>query len=440
MTLRQISLSILLFSGINSLALAQSPDQYLEKIYPDLETLYRYLHQNPELSLQEEETSARLADELQQLGFEVTENIGGYGIVGILKNGEGPTLLIRTDMDALPLEEKTGLPYASTKKGVTPDGKETYIMQACGHDVHMSVFIGTAKMLTQFKDQWQGTLMMIGQPAEENGLGAYNMLNEGLFEKFPSPDYAIALHDTPHLPAGSLGYKAGPLMAGVDMMNVIVHGKGGHGAAPHMSIDPIVMSAQMVLAYQTIVSRRIAPTEPAVISVGSINGGFVHNIIPDEVSMQLTLRYYDLETREVLLSNIKKISEHIARAAGMPEDKMPAYWIREPFTPPLINDESLTALMVEVFKENFGEEKVIEVEAEMIGEDFSRYGLQDPQVPLSMFFLGATPSSVFEEAKEKGTEIPGLHSPRFAPQVEPTLKAGVKAMSLFAIEIFNTKQ
>ncbi|WP_143959288.1 amidohydrolase [Litoribacter populi] len=418
-------------------AQAQTQESYLEEIYPEIEELYKHFHQYPELSLQEEKTAAKIADELKNLGFEVTEGIGGYGVVGIFENGDGPTLLVRTDMDALPLEEKTGLPYASKEKGVTGDGKETYIMQACGHDVHMSVILGTARMLMNFKDEWQGTLMMIGQPAEENGLGAYNMLIDGLFERFPYPDYAIALHDTPHLPAGSIGYKAGPLMAGVDMMNVTVHGEGGHGAAPHMTIDPVVMSAQMIQAYQSIVSRRIAPTEPAVVSVGSIRGGHVHNIIPDEVEMQLTLRYYNPEIREVLIENIKKISEHVARSAGMPEDKLPTYWIREPYTPPLINDEELTQLMVGVFKANFEEEKIVEIEAEMIGEDFSRYGIQEREVPISMFFLGATPNKLFEEAKENGKDVPGLHSPMFAPEVEPTLKTGVRAMSVFAMEILR---
>ncbi|MBS9523409.1 amidohydrolase [Litoribacter alkaliphilus] len=417
---------------------AQTQESYLEEIFPEIEELYKHFHQYPELSLQEEKTAAKIAEELKNLGFEVTEGIGGHGVVGIFENGEGPTLLVRTDMDALPLEEKTGLPYASKQKGVTGDGKETFIMQACGHDVHMSVFLGTARMLMNFKNEWQGTLMMIGQPAEENGLGAYNMLNDGLFERFPYPDYAIALHDTPHLPAGSIGYKAGPLMAGVDMMNVKVHGEGGHGAAPHMTIDPVVMSAQMIQAYQSIVSRRIAPTEPAVVSVGSIRGGHVHNIIPDEVEMQLTLRYYNPEIRETLIENIKKISEHVARSAGMPEDKLPTYWIREPYTPPLINDDELTELMVGVFKANFEENKIVEIEAEMIGEDFSRYGIQEPAVPISMFFLGATPNDLFKQAKENGKEIPGLHSPLFAPEVEPTLKTGIKAMSLFAMEIFNS--
>ncbi|WP_291782168.1 amidohydrolase [Cecembia sp.] len=420
--------------------MAQTVDDFVEKIYPELDALYKHLHQNPELSLQEKETAARIALELKNIGYEVTEGIGGYGVVGLLKNGPGPVLLIRTDMDALPMEEKTGLPYASTKKGIGNDGKETYIAHSCGHDIHMSVFIGTAKLMMEYKDSWRGTLMMVGQPAEENGMGAWNMLNDGLYERFPHPDYAIALHDDPFLPAGTLGYKAGPLMAGVDMMNVTVYGEGAHGAAPHKGIDPIVLSAQMIQAYQTIVSRRLAPTEPAVVTVGSIHGGTVHNIIPDAVTMQLTLRSYSPETREELISSVKRISEFYAKAAGLSESKMPSYWIREPHTPALINDDQLTEKMVSVFKKNMGEDKVVEVEAQMIGEDFSRFGLQERQIPISMFYLGANDPVFLEKARKENLDIPGLHSPYFAPIPEPTIRTGVKAMGIFAMDILKNRE
>lgn len=421
-------------------ATAQTVDALIEKIYPELDRFYKHLHQNPELSLQEKETSARIATELRSLGYEVTEGIGGYGVVGVLKNGAGPTLLIRTDMDALPMEEKTGLPYASTKKAISNDGKETYVAHSCGHDIHMSVFIGTAKVMVENKSSWRGTLLMVGQPAEENGMGAWNMMNDGLYQRFPYPDYAIALHDDPFLPAGTVGFKSGPLMAGVDMMNVTVYGEGAHGAAPHTGIDPIVLSAQMIQAYQTIVSRRIAPTEPAVVTVGSIHGGTVHNIIPDEVTMQLTLRSYSSEVREEMISSIKRISENLARSAGLPESKMPTYWIREPHTPALINDYQLTEQMVKVFKANLGEEKVVEVKAQMIGEDFSRFGMQDRKIPITMFYLGANDPAFLKKAKEEGLEIPGLHSPYFAPLPEPTIKTGVKAMSLFAMDILRNNE
>lgn len=418
-------------------AFTQSVDNFVDRIYPELDQLYKHLHQNPELSLQEKETSARIASELKSLGYQVTENVGGYGVVGVLENGAGPVLLIRSDMDALPMEEKTGLPYASTKKGISNDGKETYIAHSCGHDIHMSVFVGTAKMMVEYKNTWSGTLLMVGQPSEENGLGASNMMKDGLYERFPHPDYAIALHDDPFLPAGMLGYKAGALMAGVDMMNVTVYGQGAHGAAPHKGIDPIVLSSQMVQAYQTIVSRTIAPTDPAVVTVGSIHGGTVHNIIPDEVVMQLTLRSYSPAVRELLLTSVKRISENLARAAGLPEDKLPTYWIRDPHTPALINDSELTNRMVNVFQNHFGEENVKEVEAQMIGEDFSRYGLQERMIPITMFYLGASNPVFLEKAKREGLEIPGLHSPYFAPLPEPTIKTGVKAMGMFAMDILG---
>ncbi|UJP64243.1 amidohydrolase [Mongoliitalea daihaiensis] len=416
---------------------SQTIDKFIDTIYPSLDALYKHLHQNPELSLQEKETSARMAQELRALGYEVTEGIGGYGVVGVFKNGVGPTLLIRTDMDALPMEEKTGLPYASTKKAIGNDGKETFVTHSCGHDIHMSVFVGTAKTMMEYRGSWRGTLLLVAQPAEENGMGAWNMLNDGLYERFPHPDFAIALHDDPFLPAGKVGHKIGALMAGVDMMNVTVYGEGAHGAAPHTGIDPIVLSAQMIQAYQTIVSRRIAPTDPAVVTVGSIHGGTIHNIIPDKVDMQLTLRSYSPSVREEMISSVKRISENIARSAGLSEDKMPKYWIREPHTPALINDVKLTNQMIEVFKNSLGEENVVEVQAQMIGEDFSRYGLADRKIPISMFYLGANNSTFLEKATKEGLEIPGLHSPYFAPIPEPTIKTGVKAMSLAAMNILN---
>jgi hippurate hydrolase len=304
----------------------------------------------------------------------------------------------------------------------------------------MSVFVGTAKMMMDYKNSWRGTVLMVAQPAEENGLGAFNMMNDGLYEKFPHPDYAIALHDDPFLPAGTLGYKAGPLMAGVDMMNVKIFGEGGHGAAPHTTIDPIVLSAQIIQAYQTIVSRTLTPTDPAVVTVGSIHGGSVHNIIPDEVMLQLTIRTYSLDVREKIISRIKEISENYARAAGLGKDKMPEYWIREPFTKPLINEAALTDQMVNVFKQNFDDEKVVEVKALMVGEDFSAYGNQERQIPISMFFLGANDPEFLKEAKEKGLDIPGLHSPYFAPVPEPTIKTGIKAMTSFAMDILKNQE
>lgn len=436
-------LSVFLLFSCSYPILAQSPQaiQQVEALtaqnYPELDALYKHLHQNPELSLQEEKSAALMAAELKKLGFQVKEKIGGHGVVGIFKNGAGPTVLIRADMDALPLEEKTGLPYASKARGTNAAGNEVNVMHACGHDIHMTVFVGTAQALIKTKNEWKGTLVMLAQPAEENGLGADMMMKDGLFEFAPKPDYAIALHDNPYLPAGTIGYRAGPLMASVDMMDITVFGQGGHGAAPHTTIDPVVLSAEMIMAFQTIVSRSINPIDPAVVTVGSIHGGTVHNIIPDDVTMQLTLRSYTPEVREQVIANIRRISEHYAKAAGLPDDKMPKISIREPMTPATVNDLALTNRFVSLFKTTFGEKQVVETEPYMVGEDFSRFVMPDNSVPIFMFWLGTLAPETIKNAKEKGEQLPSLHSSRFAPVPEPTIKTGVKAMSVAALNLFN---
>jgi amidohydrolase len=419
----------------------QSPVRQVEsftaKNYASLEALYKKLHQYPELSLQEKNTSAIMAQELKQLGFDVIENIGGYSLTGVLRNGDGPTVLIRTDMDALPLTEATGLPYASEQKGVNAAGQTVSVMHACGHDIHMTVFIGTARALAAHKNIWRGTLVMVAQASEENGMGAAQMFKAGLYEKIPIPDYALALHDHASLPAGKVGYHVGAFMASVDMMDITVFGKGGHGAAPHTTVDPIVLSAQMIMAFQTIVSREINPLEPAVITVGSIHGGTVHNIIPDQVKMQLTLRSYSTAVREQILEAIKKKSYHLAALAGMPDDKMPIISIVEPTIPATINDKALTTTIVQVFQETFGNENVEEVPSSMVGEDFSRFALQGKDVPICMFWLGAADPMKVKQSLEKGTPLPTLHSSTFQPLPEPTIKTGVKAMSAAALYLFK---
>lgn len=437
-----IRILCILFLSLSSI-LAQSPqniqhiDDITGKAYPELEALYKHLHQNPELSLQEEKSAARMAAELKKLGFTVKEKIGGHGVAGVLRNGSGPTVLIRADMDALPLEEKTGLPYASKAKGINAAGNEVSVMHACGHDIHMTVFVGTAQALVKTKDSWKGTLVMVAQPAEENGLGADRMLKDGLFDFAPVPDYAIALHDNSYLPAGTLGYREGALMASVDMMDITVFGQGGHGAAPHTTIDPVVLSAQMIMAFQTIVSRTINPIEPAVVTVGSIHGGTVHNIISDEVKMQLTLRSYSPEVRKKTIEAIRRISENLARSVGLPDSKMPVISIRDPMTPATINDPTLARRIVGLFRTTFGENKVVEVEPNMVGEDFSRFALDNNRVPIFMFWLGTIAPEKVESARTSGTQLPSLHSPLFAPLPEPTIKTGVKAMSLAAINLFQ---
>nr|WP_246440595.1 amidohydrolase [Rhabdobacter roseus] len=435
-------LFLLFLSLIAQGTLAQSTpplrqiDAFIQQQYPSLGTLYKELHQQPELSLQEEKTAARMAAELKSLGFTVKEKMGAHGVVGVLKNGPGPTVLIRTDMDALPLEEKTGLPYASRARGINAAGNEVNIMHACGHDIHMTVFVGTARMLVELKNQWKGTLVMVAQSAEENGFGADLMLKAGLFDFAPQPDFAIALHDNSFLPAGTLGYRAGAFMASVDMMDITVRGQGGHGAAPHTTIDPVVLSAQLILAYQTIVSRSLNPIEPAVVTVGSIHGGTVHNIIPDEVKLQLTLRSYSDEVRQKTHQTIRRLSDNLARAAGLPDDKLPIISLRDPMTPATVNDPALTQRLVGVFKSTFGEDKVVEMEPYMVGEDFSRFAL-DNQVPICMFWLGTLAEETIRNAKEKNEQLPSLHSPYFAPVPEPTIKTGVKAMSVAALNLFS---
>ncbi|MCD9020091.1 amidohydrolase [Parachryseolinea silvisoli] len=403
----------------------------------NLEQLYRYLHEHPELSAQEEKTSARMAQELKQLGFDVVEKIGGYGLAGILKNGDGPVVLIRTDMDALPLEEKTGLAYASKARGINAAGQEVGIMHACGHDLHMSVFIGTARALVHARKHWHGTLVMVAQPSEENGFGAEKMFSNGLYEKIPYPDVALALHNHATLPAGSVGYNPGNFMASVDMMNITVHGQGGHGAAPHQTIDPVVLSAQMILAFQTIVSREINPLEPAVITVGSIHGGTVHNIISDEVKLQLTLRSYSPAVRKQIIASIENKAKHLALQAGLPETKLPEITINEPRVPATINDKDLTLKLVNVFQNTFGKDRVSEVPSAMVGEDFSWFALQQKKVPICMFWLGTAGEEALKTSQQTGKSLSSLHAATFAPTVNPTLQTGITAMSAAALSLLR---
>jgi len=400
--------------------------------YAYLEALYKHLHSNPELSLKEARTSARLARELREVGFEVAEYIGGYGIVGILKNGDGPTVMVRTDMDALPVVERTGVPYASKVRTRDKNENEVGVMHACGHDVHMAVWTGTARTLASMKDQWKGTLMFIGQPAEEIGAGARMMLEAGLFKKFPRPDYALALHCAANLAHGSVAYTEGLAMANVDSVDITVHGKGGHGAAPHTTIDPVVIAARIVLDLQTLVSRETNPVDPAVVTVGSIHGGSKHNIIPNEVKMQLTVRSTKDSVRKHLLDGIRRIAEAAAKGAGAPSPEVainPAE-----FTPALNNDPELTRKTVALFKDVLGAEHVQSRPPMMGGEDFSRYGLS--RVPICLFWLGTIdPQRMAESEKEGAAPLPSLHSDLFAPVPEPTIKTGVLTMSLAVMNL-----
>jgi len=396
-----------------------------------LVSFYKHRHQHPEISLQEKETAAELAAELRKVGFEVTENFGGYGIVGILKNGDGPLILYRTDMDALPMYEKTELEYSSIWK-TEYNGSEVGTMHSCGHDMHMTTWLGTARTLAEMKDKWKGTLMMIGQPAEEIGAGASMMLNNGLYERFGTPDYGLGLHCNPTIQAGKVGVSEGFTMANTESVDIKIFGVGAHGASPHMSIDPVVIASMMVMELQTIVSRNLKPTESAVVTVGAIKGGTKHNIIPDEVTLQLTVRTYKEEVRKMVHKRIKEIARGTALAAGLPEDKMPEVTIPDDFTPANYNDPGLTKQFEQSAKDAIGVDNVIYAEPQMVGEDFACYGKTKEDVPTVLFWLG----TVTNEKIESGN-LPGLHSPFYYPTIETTLKTGISVMSNTLIDLFQ---
>lgn len=395
---------------------------------PSLARLYEELHANPELSLQEVETAARLAAELRGAGLEVTEKVGGHGLVGVLRNGEGPVILVRTDLDGLPVKEQTGVAYASRKVVKDDLGREVPVMHACGHDAHMACFVGTARVMARRRDEWRGTLLMIGQPAEERVLGARLMLRAGLYERFPKPDLALALHCASDMEHGKVGLVEGYALANVDTVEMLIKGVGGHGSMPHLSKDPVVLAAQVVLALQTIVSREVKPGDPAVVTVGSIHGGTKSNIIPDEVRLQLTLRSYEEETRRRLVESIKRIVKAQAESAGMPAEKMPEVTVAEDQTPALYNQPELCGRVRGLFEAALGAERVLAREPVMGGEDFAEFGRTKEKVPLCLFWLGTQAPEAVKAAEAAGTTLPSLHSPFFKPVPEPTLETGVTAM------------
>ena len=406
-------------------------------------TTYRSLHAAPELSHREEKTSAFVASELRKLGFTVTEHIGkyqnsqwsGYGVVAVLKNGAGPTVLVRTELDALPVEEKTGLAYASQVKTKNDAGLDVSVMHACGHDIHMTSFLGTAKMLTELKDRWSGTLIMLGQPAEETGDGANAMLRDNLYANFPKPDFAIALHDKPELETGKVGYTPGYAMASATSIDIKILGVGGHGSAPELTKDPIVVAAQVVMALQTIVSRENSPLDPAVVTVGSIHGGTRYNIIPDEVNLQLTVRTYKEDVRKRILASIERIVKGVALTAGIPADRAPTVKVSEG-TGSTYNDPQLIERLVGSFKRALGDENVVQMPPMMASEDFGYFGM-DHTIPATIFWLGASDPAKVKASRESGVPLPGLHSALFAPVPEPTLRTGVKAMTSAVLDLMK---
>jgi len=431
-----------------SSAAAQNPaiDAKVDQELPSLVSTYKALHAAPELSHHEDKTAALLANELRGFGYEVTEHVGkypnpqwqGHGIVAVMKNGTGPTVLVRADMDALPVEEATGLPYASRVHTKNDAGVDVGVMHACGHDIHVTSLIGTAKLLASVKDQWHGTLVMVGQPSEETIDGAKSMLADGLYSRIPKPDYALALHDSSELETGKIGYTPGYALASSTSVDVIIRGRGAHGSRPEVSKDPIVLASEFVMAIQTIVSRENSPFDPAVVTVGSIHGGTKYNIIPDDVHLQLTIRTYKEEVRQHILASLDRIAKGIALAGGVPEDRAPLVKASETeVTPAMYNDPTLTEHEVAALKRGLGAENVVEKPAVMGSEDFGQFGLEGHKIPTFMFMVGAIDTDRIAASQKTGVPLPSLHSALFWPVPEPTIRTGVRAMSVAVLELMK---
>lgn len=422
--------------------------------------LYKHFHANPELSFKESESAKRMASELEALGFKVTtglgdkwtktkvkadvgevgEGVGGYGLVAIMENGDGPTLMLRADMDALPLQERTGLPYASKVMSVDYKGQTAPVMHACAHDSHMAMLIGTARRLVDMKDQWSGTLVLIGQPAEELGLGAIAMIEDDLYKDYPKPDYVLATHTSGWDAAGQVAYTPGYALANVDSVDIIVKGIGAHGSAPHVGKDPVMIGAQIVTALQTLVSREVDPLQSGVVTVGSFQAGYKHNIIPDQAHLKITVRSYEDSVREQLLSGIKRIAEAQARSAGLPEELMPEVMVESPYTPSTYNDPEMTTRVMKAVAEEIGEDRVVERPPSMGGEDFSQFGRTPEDIPTLIFWTGGNDPAALKAARNGGALAPpSNHSPFYAPPPEPTLKTGVAAMTAGALELLGKR-
>ncbi len=425
----------------------QTPAQIADQELPSLLTIYKDVHSHPELSTQEKRTSEMVAKELKAAGCEVTDHIGkydrpgltGYGIVGVMKNGDGPVVLVRTDMDALPVEEETGLPYASKVMAKNNAGEEVHVMHACGHDVHIATFIGVARAMAKLKDHWHGTILFVAQPAEEAFGGARAMLKDGLYTRWPKPNFALGFHDKADLESNHIGVTPGYTYANCDSVNVTVLGVGGHGAYPHKTKDPIMLSAEMINMWQTIASREINPIDSVVVTVGSIHGGTKNNIIPNEVKMQLAVRTYKSEVREQVLAAVERIAKGCAVAGGWPEDKMPKVEVlKKEFVPSTYNNPELTKRLVDVWKQSLGVNNVEIVDPTMGGEDFAEYSLPDHSIPAVDFHVGAVaPEKIAASKKPGAPPLPSLHSSKFAPVPDPTIRTGVIAMTSAVLDLMK---
>ena len=425
-------------AAISSTASAAALSDAIRSDMPVLMELYRDLHAHPELSMQEVRTPAKLAPEMRKLGFDVTEHVGKSGLVAVMRNGPGPVLMLRADMDALPVKEQTGLPFASKATGKLPDGTVTPVMHACGHDTHIASWLGTARRLVAMKGQWSGTLVMILQSGEETGEGAKAMLADGLYTRFPKPNYVLAFHDSALLPAGVIGVTPGYTTASVDNVDIIVRGVGGHGAAPQSTKDPIVLASRIVVALQTLVSREKNPLDPAVVTVGSFQSGIKHNVIPDEAKLQLTVRTYKPEVRKLLLDGIARIARGEAIAAGMPDDRMPVITLRETqYTPATFNSEKFANRQLELFARQFGAERTTVLPPHMVGEDVGRFWLDDKSVQGTLFWVGGVPKAKWDSVNGDTTKLPSLHSPFWAPDAEAVISTATEAMTISALDVLK---
>ncbi|KTE03131.1 peptidase M20 [Sphingopyxis sp. H038] len=415
---------------------AQTLGGEVEKQMPSLMAIYKDLHANPELSFMEVRSAGILAAEARKLGFKVTEKVGGTGIVAVMENGPGPVVLVRADMDGLPVTEQTGLPGASKIRVTTKEGVETGVMHACGHDTHMTAWVGVARLMAANKAKWSGTLVMIGQPAEERGAGARMMLADGLYKRFPKPEYVLAFHDAAQFPAGKIGYTPGYALANVDSVDITVKGVGGHGAYPQTTKDPIVLASRIVGALQTLVSREISPLDSAVVTVGSFHAGAKHNIISDEAKLQLTVRSYSDEVRDHLLDGIARIAKGEAIAAGMPDDKMPVVSVdKNEYTPSTFNTPEFTEEMAAYLKTSFGNDRVVQMPPVMGGEDFSRFGREDKSIKSLIVWVGGVPQAEYDAAKKEGRTLPSLHSPFWAPDAPAVISTATEALTAMTMKL-----
>ena len=422
-----------------SLATADSLRDEVNAVYSDkLKDLFLYFHQNPELSTMEHKTSARLANELESLGYVVHRNVGGTGIVALLENGDGPLVMFRADMDGLPVEEKSGLSYASRAKQVDPNGNEVFVMHACGHDVHITSLVGTAQLMAEKRDEWQGTLMLIGQPAEGRVLGAAAMRADNLWQRFGQPDYAMAFHVTSAMPTGLLGASVDSPYSGADTVDIYITGVGAHGASPHRGVDPIVLGSQIVMGLQTVVSRTLPPRRPGVITVGAFHSGTKHNIISDAAHLQLTVRSESTEDRTLLLDGIRRVAENMGRVAGLPDELLPKVVVSEESVPPTLNDKVLTERIMALWNGYFGEGVLFSGERLGMGaEDFPFFTV-DPYIPSLYFAVGGTPAGAFAIEQSGGDPVPSHPSPLFKIEPDASVTLGVEASVTALLDLLGS--